>query len=129
VLVTKNADGVPVGALGHVARLRRCDDGAWVALDARSLNEAAHPFPPDDEHRSRHVLAFPEDCCHGADDLDATIRFTRPTHENAKCDQCRRALAGPSVAIMVTRYDVGHVVSADGRPELWRCVACWDERS
>lgn len=61
VRVLRNADGVELGAVGSVVRLRRCDDMAWVALEARSTNESAHPFPADDD-RGTHVLAAPEDC-------------------------------------------------------------------
>jgi hypothetical protein len=47
-------------AAGTVVRVRRGDDGAWVALDVRR-EEAMHPFPADDE-RGSHVLVYPEGC-------------------------------------------------------------------
>ncbi len=51
------------GAPGTVTRLRRADDAAWVRLDVRHENVAAHPFPADDyAGRGTHVLAWPEDC-------------------------------------------------------------------
>lgn len=46
--------------LGTVVRMRRGDEGAWIALDERGP-DAIHPFPADD-HRACHVLAYPEDC-------------------------------------------------------------------
>jgi hypothetical protein len=47
---------------GHVYRLRRADDGAWVRLDRRSDVPGVHPFPEDDT-RGRDVLVYQEDCC------------------------------------------------------------------
>jgi hypothetical protein len=47
---------------GVVTRLRRADNGAWVALDKREPDSNVHPFPADDATRSTHVLAFPEYC-------------------------------------------------------------------
>lgn len=62
VLVKHEADrGLAVNAIGTVARLRRGDDGAWIALDERHATPGVHPFPPDDS-RATHVMAFPEDC-------------------------------------------------------------------
>ncbi len=46
---------------GTVVRLRRGDDGAWVALDQRLDVPGAHPFPAEDQ-RGRHVLVYPENC-------------------------------------------------------------------
>lgn len=46
---------------GYVQRLRRADDGAWIALDSRVDVPDAHGFPENDS-RSHHVLAYPEDC-------------------------------------------------------------------
>ena len=55
-------DRIPIPpTLGTVRRLRMADAGAWVALDSR-LEDKFHPFPADDETRSTHVLAYPEDC-------------------------------------------------------------------
>jgi len=61
VVVRRTAEGHVVNAAGRVARLRRCDDGAWIALDRRLPDEAPHPFPAGDQ-RGTHVLAFPDDC-------------------------------------------------------------------
>lgn len=60
VVVRHTADGHAVDTPGTVERLRRADDGAWIALDRR-LAEGIHPFPADDS-RATHVLAYPEDC-------------------------------------------------------------------
>ena len=60
-MVRLTADGHEINATGRVERPRRCDDGAWVALDARQADYAVHPFPASDP-RGVHVLAFPEDC-------------------------------------------------------------------
>lgn len=59
VIEGKNLGGVN----GTVVRMRRCDDGAWIALDTRlgAPLDRVHPFPADDS-RATHVLAFPEDC-------------------------------------------------------------------
>lgn len=43
--------------LGTVVRMRRSDNGAWVALDKRI--DYVCPFPADDS-RATHVLVFPE---------------------------------------------------------------------
>jgi hypothetical protein len=45
---------------GRVMRLRRCDSGAWVALDERTTY-AVHPFPPGNT-REAYVLTSPELC-------------------------------------------------------------------
>lgn len=60
VKVCKNADGIPLNALGTVTRVRT-DGGAWVALDKRSKVSAVHPFAPEDP-RGNNVLAYPDDC-------------------------------------------------------------------
>lgn len=62
VLVKCEANrGLAVNATGTVARLRRADDGAWIALDELHATPGVHPFPSDDS-RATHVLAFPEEC-------------------------------------------------------------------
>ena len=49
-------------AWATVKRIRRADDGAWVAFDFR-LADVNFPFPADDEHgRATHVIAFPVNC-------------------------------------------------------------------
>lgn len=60
VVVIRDAEGNSLSAPGRVCRLRRCDDGAWVALDKRHP-DACHPFAEGDG-RGTHVLAYPEDC-------------------------------------------------------------------
>jgi hypothetical protein len=60
VVVARSRD-VVVNSVGTVYRLRRADDGAWIALDARCADERVHPFQADDP-RGTHVLAYPEDC-------------------------------------------------------------------
>jgi hypothetical protein len=62
VFVKQTETGVPVNAMGTVRRMRRADDGAWIDLDERSPIEGAHPFFEDDVNRSRHVMAYPDDC-------------------------------------------------------------------
>ena len=64
VIVHRTAYGHDLGGVaGAVERLRRADDAAWIRLDTRHANEAAHPFLVDDEaDRATHVIAWPEDC-------------------------------------------------------------------
>jgi hypothetical protein len=59
VFVKRDHHGNVINGWGTVARLRRADYGAWVALDVR--NEHC-PFADDDRTRSTHVMAYPEDC-------------------------------------------------------------------
>jgi hypothetical protein len=59
VFVKRDHRGNAIDGWGAVARLRRADDGAWIALDVRSEH---CPFPADDATRSTHVMAYPEDC-------------------------------------------------------------------
>lgn len=59
VRVLRDNDGNAIDGWGTVARLRRADNGAWIALDLRSEH---CPFPADDATRSTHVMAYPEDC-------------------------------------------------------------------
>lgn len=51
---------------GVVRRPRRCDDGAWVQLDAMlaDAEAAAQPFRDNDpsDDRRTHVLTYPEFC-------------------------------------------------------------------
>ncbi len=49
------------GAVGHVYRPRRGDNGAWIRLDTRSTIPGAHPFPEDDD-RGRDILTYPDWC-------------------------------------------------------------------
>lgn len=47
---------------GTVVRLRKSDNGAWVALDRRATADV-HPFAADDPHgRGVNVLAYPDGC-------------------------------------------------------------------
>jgi hypothetical protein len=46
--------------LGTVVRLRRCDDGAWVRMDA-DLPLSLRSFTADD-NRTRDIILYPEDC-------------------------------------------------------------------
>lgn len=51
-----------VGKFGMVWRQRRCDYGAWVAMDSE-VPESVREFPADDPHgRGRHVLLYPDQC-------------------------------------------------------------------
>lgn len=60
VMVKLDESGEPIGVQGTVARLRRADHGAWIALDER---HERCPFPADDAHgRATHIMAYPEDC-------------------------------------------------------------------
>jgi hypothetical protein len=59
VHVRRDYRGNAIDCWGTVVRLRRADDGAWIALDVR--NEHC-PFPSDDATRSTHVMAYPVDC-------------------------------------------------------------------
>lgn len=59
VFVARNWEGHEVNALGTVRRLRRGDEGAWIALDVR--DERSCPFPAADA-RGTHILAYPADC-------------------------------------------------------------------
>lgn len=56
-------EALPIHAPGTVKRIRRADNGCWIALDKRSPTPGAHPFPENDAAgRGTHVLAYPEDC-------------------------------------------------------------------
>lgn len=57
-----NAEHALPGLPGTVERLRLADHAAWIALDVRQEVLDVHQFPANDETRSRHVLARPEDC-------------------------------------------------------------------
>ena len=59
VFVKLDHYGHAVNGWGKVARLRRGDHGAWIALDVRSEH---CPFPADDATRATHLLAYPDDC-------------------------------------------------------------------
>jgi hypothetical protein len=59
VHVSRDHRGNAIDCDGTVARLRRADDGAWIALDVR--NEHC-PFPADDDTRSTHIMAYPDEC-------------------------------------------------------------------
>lgn len=61
VVVKQNVDGIVINAEGVVARLCISHGAAWVALDQRCGNGAAHPFPVGD-NRATHVKVYPEDC-------------------------------------------------------------------
>ncbi len=85
VRVRRTADGVALWqGFGAVVRLRRADDLAWIRLNKRA-HDAAHPFPVDDETRSAHVLAAPEDCEPCADSFTGDYR----TFEHKKDPPCR----------------------------------------
>jgi hypothetical protein len=63
VLWCARDEGTPVNAVGTVVRLRRADEGAWIALDKRHEHAAFHPFPAEDESgRGTHLLAYPDEC-------------------------------------------------------------------
>lgn len=50
------------GKTGTVARLRRADSCAWVAMDC-DLPDGLRAFPADDEHgRGRHIILDPSEC-------------------------------------------------------------------
>jgi hypothetical protein len=58
VFVRRDRDGNEINCAGTVARLRRADDGAWIALDTR---HECRPFPADDATRATHIIAYPAD--------------------------------------------------------------------
>lgn len=58
VFVARDFEGHEIGALGTVRRLRKADDGAWIALDVR---HERCPFPAA-ESRGTHIMAYPADC-------------------------------------------------------------------
>lgn len=63
VLVT-DTDHPLVGMFGTVARLRRCDECAWVRMDSRPLGaKECFPFLADDPSgRGTHTLLHPDQC-------------------------------------------------------------------
>jgi hypothetical protein len=61
-VVSVRGNGELDGARGTVVRLRRCDDGAWIRLDRRPVENCCC-FPAIDPHgRGNDVVLYPEDC-------------------------------------------------------------------
>ena len=74
VFVHENVDGVPIGAIGVVTKIRS-GGSAWILLDVQSPNEGAHPFRgmgPDDIERV--VIACPQQCS----EADESVRPAVP---------------------------------------------------
>lgn len=117
VLVKQTEDGITLNAVGTVVRKKISEPSAWVELDKRSKNKAAHPF--SDKQRERHVLAHPDDC-------------EPATTNSAERRASRRAADRPEVTVdkfgrdhwSTLAYIETLCVDGDGSPhkERMRCI-------
>ena len=118
------ADGV-LGAEQMLKRSVNGDDGSVQANS--SLNQSKHEQSQEEEEEEGRVLAYPDDCCAGSQDLTSTSNLTKRSRQSAR-DETMTRLIGDNLRIylnddpeVVARYKEEYLREEEEKLSRWFC--------